>query len=111
MADLRSAWAEVGHLRPLVERSHFESTAGTGGGFFKNQGNVFANQGLFFSSGFFGRFQFDREIDQVLDLCRCVVSSLRKLRFFKLMVIRKSFLNFNCLMPSLCHLPFEERVR
>ena len=84
MADLRSAWAEVGHLRPLVERSHFESTAGTGGGFFKNQGNVFANQGLFFSSGFFGRFQFDREIDQVLDLCRGVVQQFKEVAFFQI---------------------------
>ena len=83
MADLRSAWAEVGHLRTLVKRAHFEGAAGAGGGFFKDQGDVFADQGLLFASGFFGRFQLDGEVDQVLDLRRGVVQQFQEVAVFQ----------------------------
>jgi hypothetical protein len=59
MADLRAAWTEVRHLRALVKRAHFKGAAGAGGGFFKDQGDVFPDQRLLFASGFFGGLQFD----------------------------------------------------
>ena len=83
MANLRTAWAEVGDLRALVERTHFEGAAGAGGGFFKDQGDVFPDQGLFFASGFFGGLQLDGEIDQVLDLRRGVVQQFQEVVVFQ----------------------------
>lgn len=58
-----------GTCAPWSEQPHFESTAGTGGGFSKS-GQLSFNQGLIFSSGFYLVGPFDCEIDQVLDLCR-----------------------------------------
>jgi hypothetical protein len=83
MADLRAAWAEIGHLRALVERAHFEGAAGAGGGFFKDQGDVFPDQGLLFASGFFGGLQLDGEVDQVLDLRRGVVQQFQEVAVFQ----------------------------
>ncbi len=42
LANLRSAWSEVGNFCSLVVCSGFKSTAGAGGSFFKNQGNIFS---------------------------------------------------------------------
>jgi hypothetical protein len=58
MADLRAAWAEVGHLRTLVERAHFEGAAGAGGGFSKIRA-MFSRPGFAFTSGFFGGLSLD----------------------------------------------------
>ena len=84
MADLRAAWAEVGDLRTLVERAHFEGAAGAGGGFFKDQSDVFPDQGLLFTSGFFGGLQLDGEVDQVLDLRRGVVQQYQESAVFQI---------------------------
>jgi hypothetical protein len=92
MANLRAAWAEIGHLRP-GRTPHFKGAAGAGGGFFKNQGDVFPDQGLLFAPGFFGGFQLNGEVDQVLDLRRGVVQQFEEIAVFRLMVMGKSFLN------------------
>ena len=83
MANLRAAWAEVGDLRALVERAHLKGAAGAGGGFFKNQGDVFPDQGLLLTSGFFGGLQLDGEVDQVLDLRRGVVQQFEEVAVFQ----------------------------
>ncbi|MNT63079.1 hypothetical protein D3C72_2008600 [compost metagenome] len=43
VANLRSAWAEVGDLRTLVKGAHFKGAARAGRGFFEDQGDVFAD--------------------------------------------------------------------
>jgi hypothetical protein len=83
MADLRAAWTEVRHLRALVKRAHFKGAAGAGGGFFKDQGDVFPDQRLLFASGFFGGLQFDGKVDQVLDLRRGVVQQFEEVAVFQ----------------------------
>ena len=83
MANLRAAWAEIGDLRALVERAHFEGAAGAGGGFFKDQGDVFPDQGLLLAPGFFGGLELDGEVDQVLDLRRGVVQQFEEVAVFQ----------------------------
>ncbi len=70
MADLGTAWAEIGDLRPLIKSRDFESTASARGGFFKNQRDVFTRQGFLLATRFFSGFEFNSEIDEVLDLVR-----------------------------------------
>ncbi|CNU19194.1 Uncharacterised protein [Salmonella enterica subsp. enterica serovar Bovismorbificans] len=83
MADLRAAWAEINHLRALVERGDFKRASGAGRGFFKNQRDVFADQCLLFASGFFCGFQLNSQIDEVLDFRRGVVKQLQKVTIFQ----------------------------
>ncbi len=73
MANLRAARPDIRHLRALIERADFKRAAGTGGGFFKNQRDVFAHQRFLLAPGFFIGFQLHGEIDEVLDLRRGIV--------------------------------------
>ena len=68
VADLAAARLEIGYLGALVVGGDFKGAAGAGGGFFKDQRDVFAAQALGFAAGFFGGFQFGGQIEQGVDL-------------------------------------------
>ncbi len=67
VTDLAAGGLEIGNACALVHRGHFKSAAGAGGSFLENQGDVFAFELRHFCAGFFGRFQFGRRIEQIVD--------------------------------------------
>ena len=80
VADLAAARFEVGYARALVACGHFKGAAGAGGGFFKDQRDVFAAQALGFAAGFFGGFQFGGQIEQGVDLVGGEIGEFEQVR-------------------------------
>ena len=95
VADLAAARFEVGNARALVARGHFEGAAGAGGGFFENQGDVFAAQARFFASGFFVGLQFGGQVEQGTDFFGSVVGEFEEMLLphghCRLLVFRRPF--------------------
>ena len=58
VANLAARWAQIRGAGTLVGSAHFKCATGTGGGFFKNQGHVFAAQLRCFAAIFFSGFEF-----------------------------------------------------
>ncbi|MNR64026.1 hypothetical protein D3C85_1865290 [compost metagenome] len=61
---------------------------------------------MFFAPGFFGCFQVDGEIDQVLDFCRGVVQQFEEVAVFQVdghVVILFKFELSGALTPTLSH--------
>ena len=79
MTDLRRSRVNVSYLRTLVVSGYFKRATGTGRSFFKNQGNVFAFQGLLFCASVFSAFQIARQIQQEADFLFSVVNQAQQM--------------------------------
>ena len=79
MTDLRRSGVNVSYLRALVVSGHFKRATSAGRSFFKNQGNVFAFQGLLFCASVFSAFQIARQIQQEADFLFGVVNQAQQM--------------------------------
>ena len=79
MTDLRRSRVDVSYLRALVVSGHFKRATSAGRSFFKNQGNVFAFQGLLFCASVFSAFQIARQIQQEADFLFGVVNQAQQM--------------------------------
>src|SRR2546421_11964616 len=58
VADMRTTWANIGDIGPLVEGSYLKATARTRRGLLKNERDLLAFQTLTLNASIFRRFQF-----------------------------------------------------
>ena len=67
-ADLAAAGVKIGGLHSQIMRSHLKGAAGAGAGFFKNQRNVFAPQGIVGNAGLLFCLEIRSKIQHCPDL-------------------------------------------
>ena len=79
LAQLDVAFAQVFGVGAFVDAGHGEGTAGPGRGFFKNQGDVLAFQGVTENAGTFVGFQCGGKVDQVFDFLGGEIEKLQEI--------------------------------
>ena len=78
LADLGALGVQIGAAHAQVRGRDLEGAAGAGGGFFKDQGDVFSGEHPVGDAALFLRLQRGGDVQEVGDLCRREVQQLEK---------------------------------